>query len=107
MQIDPLSIAHHRLALKEGMFPESLQRITFNRPPRDFADRRFQLRRSPLNYIHLVAFKNVILNKFFYDSVFADAMHEFLWFIRKHPLVKRFLYGKFGTGEANRGGRTC
>jgi uncharacterized protein (DUF362 family) len=107
MQIDPFSIAHHRLAFKEGMFPESFQGITLNRPPRDFATRRFHLHRSPLSYIHLATFKNVTLNKIFYDSVFADALHEFLWFIRKNPLIKRFLYGKFGPGEANRGGRIC
>jgi hypothetical protein len=105
MGIDPLSIAHHRLALQEGMFPESLQGITFNRPPQDFAGHRFRLQRSPINYIHLMAFKNVALNKLFYDSTFADALHEFLWFIRQNPRIKRFLYGKHGSGEANRGGR--
>ena len=105
MQIDPLSIAHQRLALKEGMFPKSRQEITFNRPPGDFADRKFHLRRSFINYIHLAAFNNVALNKLFYDSALADALHEFLWFIRKQPLVMRFLYGKHGPGDANRGGR--
>ena len=105
MQIDPLSIPHHRLALKEGMFPASLQGITFNQPPQDFVGRRFRLVRSSINYIHLAAFKNVILNKLFYDSIFADAVHEFLWFIRRNPMIKRFLYGKIGPGEANRGGR--
>ncbi len=105
MQIDPMSIPHHRLARQEGMFPESLQAVTINRPPLDFASRRFRLRRSFINYIHLAAFKNVLLNKLFYDSVFADALHEFLWFARQQPLIRRFLYGKLGPGEANRGGR--
>jgi uncharacterized protein (DUF362 family) len=105
MQIEPMRISHHRLAQKEGMFPESLQAITFNQPPQDFADRKFRLRRSFINYIHLAAFKNITLNKLFYDSIFADALHEFLWFIRKNPVASRFLYGKHGPGEANRGGR--
>lgn len=105
MQIDPMSIAHHRMARKEGMFPESLREIIFNRPPQDFVDRKFRLRRSFINYIHLAAFKNVTVNKLFYDSSFADALHELLWFMRKHPLISRFLYGKHGPGEANRGGR--
>jgi hypothetical protein len=105
MQIDPLSIGHHRLALREGMFPASLQEITLNRPPAEFVKHTFRLHRTYLNYLHLAAFRNVWLNKLFYDSIFADALHEFLWFIRRHPLIKRFLYGKLGPSEANRGGR--
>ncbi|MCI0557571.1 MAG: DUF362 domain-containing protein [Nitrososphaera sp.] len=105
MKIDPMSISHYRLARKEGMFPESLDRIVFNRPPQEFAQRQFRLRRAFINYIHLAAFKSVILNRIFYDSIFADALHEILWFIRRNSLIKRFLYGKYGTGEANRGGR--
>lgn len=105
MQVDPMSIAHHRLALKEGMFPNSLAEVIFNRSPRDFVDRKFRLRRSSINYIHLAAFKNVALNKLFYDSPLADALHQLLWFIRKNPRIMRFLYGKHGPGEANRGGR--
>jgi uncharacterized protein (DUF362 family) len=106
MQVDPLSIGHHRVARREGMFPLSLDQVELNRHPREFVDRQFQLRRAPLNYIHLAAFKNVALNRLFYNSRFADGLHEFLWFIRRNPIVKRFLYGKYGTGEANRGGRT-
>jgi len=105
MRIDPLSIAHHRLARQEGMFPESLREIAFNRPPQDFAKRNFRLRRSAINYIHLAAFNNAILNWLFYNSIFADALHRVLWFIRKQPLISRFLYGKLGPGEANRGGQ--
>ena len=105
MQIDPPSIGHHRLALKENIPRESLQEITFNHPPRDFSNRKFHLRRSSSNYIHLAAFKNVTLNKLFYDPIFADALHEFLWLIRKHPLISLLLYGRLGRGEANRGGR--
>ncbi len=105
MQIDPLSIVHHRVAHKEGLFPDSSEGIEFNRPPREFVQRQFRLRRAPLNYLHLAAFNNAPLNRLFYDSMFADALHEVLWFIRRNALVKRFLYGKYGTGEANRGGR--
>jgi uncharacterized protein (DUF362 family) len=105
MKVDPMSIAHHRLARHEGLFPHSVSEIEFNRKPVDFVQRSFRLRRSFINYIQLAAFKNVILNRLFYDSLFADLLHEVLWFFRRHRLVKRFLYGKFGAGEANRGGR--
>jgi uncharacterized protein (DUF362 family) len=105
MRVDPLSIAHHRLARAEGMFPASWHGIESNRNPNEFSERRFRLRRAPLNYIHLMAFKFVLLNRLFYASKFADSLHEFLWFIRQNALIKRFLYGRHGTGEANRGGR--
>ena len=46
-----------------------------------------------------------MLNRFFYDSAFAAAAHDILWLIRRNSQVKRLLYGKYGAGEANRGGR--
>lgn len=105
MQIDPMSISHHRLAHQEGLFPHSLDEIEFNRPPREFAQRKFRLQRAVINYIHLAAFNNALLNRLFYNSMFADALHEALWFVRRNALVRRCLYGKHGPGEANRGGR--
>jgi uncharacterized protein (DUF362 family) len=105
MRIDPMSISHHRMAAKENLFPDSLAAVEVNRQPSDFSERSFKLRRAPLNYLHLAAFKNVALNRLFYDSVAADSLHELLWFIRRNTFVRRFLYGKIGPGEANRGGR--
>ena len=105
MGVDPLSVPHHRWALKEGMFPMSTESIELNYRPSNYAQRKFRLKRSAINYIQLAAFKNGILNRFFYDSLFADAAHEILWLIRRNSYFKRLLYGKYGTGEANRGGR--
>jgi uncharacterized protein (DUF362 family) len=105
MGLDPMSVPHQRLALREGMFPASIESIKFNNRPSGYARRKFRLKRSVINYIHLAAFKNNILNRFFYNSLFADAAHEVLWLIRRNSYVKRLLYGKYGTGEANRGGR--
>jgi hypothetical protein len=104
MGLDPMSITHHRVAFDEGMFPKSLDWVELNASLDSFKKRDFRLRRAPINYIHLAAFHNALLNKFFYDSVFADGVHEALWFIRRNWLVKKFLYGKYGTGDANRGG---
>lgn len=106
MGLDPMSVPHHRLALAEGMFPSSTISIEFNHRPSDFAQRKFRLKRAAINYIHLAAFKSRILNHFFYNSQFAETMHELLWIIRRNSIVKRILYGKYGAGEANRGGRT-
>jgi len=105
MGIDPRSIPHLRLAENEGLLPASLADAVVNRQPREFAGRRFRLRRAPINYVHLAAFHHRFLNRLFYDSSLADGLHEVLWTIRRQPLVKRFLYGKYGSGEANRGGR--
>jgi uncharacterized protein (DUF362 family) len=105
MGLDPMSVPHHRLALREGMFPASIESIEFNSRLSDYARRKFRLKRSAINYIQLAAFRNRNLNRLFYNSLFADAAHEVLWLIRRNSYVKRLLYGKYGTGEANRGGR--
>lgn len=105
MQIDPISIGHHRIALKNNMFPRALDEIEFNCSPKKFVNRRFRLKRSFINYIQLAAFRNSMLNFLFYDSRYADFLHEVLWLVRHQPTVKRFLYGRYGTGEANRGDR--
>jgi len=102
MGVAPLAIPHHEVARREGLFPIDFAGIRLNRSPGEFAGRKFRLRRAFINYIHLAAFKNRLLNRLFYDSPFADALHEFLWLIRRAPLVQRFLYGKYGPGEAKR-----
>jgi uncharacterized protein (DUF362 family) len=104
MGIDPLSVGHHRTAQKAGMFPKSRDEIYFNENPSRFSGARFRLKRAFINYIHLLAFHSTILNRLFYDSLFADGLHEMLWFVRRNPFVKHFLYGKYGAGDANRGG---
>ncbi|HUR22205.1 MAG TPA: DUF362 domain-containing protein [Vicinamibacterales bacterium] len=104
MRVDPFRVSHHVVARREGLFPGSLAEIELNRAPSELAGRKFRLRRAFINYIHLAAFRTRPINRFFYDSIFANAMHEALWFIRRQPLVHRLLYGKFGSGEAKRGG---
>jgi len=103
MGIDYRKVKHFQVARKEGMFPK-MQNVRFNRHPRQFLTRQFHLKRTPINYIQLAAFHNIILNKVFYDSFLADAMHKMLWFISKNLKIKKFLYGHFGPGEAKRHG---
>jgi len=86
------------------MFPESLDGVRCNRDPQEFAGRRFELKRSSINYLHLAAFRSRWVNRLFYDSPFADPLHEVLWFVRRHPWIEKVLYGKHGPGEARRGG---
>ncbi len=105
MRIDPMGVPHYRLARAEGMFPRYRREIEFNRPPEQFAGRRFRLRRSAVNYVQLAAFKIAALNRASYDSAWADPIHEALWWLRRNRLVRRFLYGRYGPCEANRGGR--
>ncbi len=105
MGVNPMSLGHYQLARHEGMLPNSLESIALNCRPHDYAHRTFRLKRSAINYVQLAAFRNPMLNRFFYDSAFADAAHEILWVIRRNSHVKRLLYGKYGAGEANRGGR--
>ena len=100
MQVDPMRIRHLRLAHTEDMMPRSLKKAIINRDISDFKGSKFQLRRSAINYIHICAFRSVLLNRLFYDSKAADFMHEILWWIRRNSLFKRALYGPYGPGEA-------
>ena len=104
MKIEPMSISHHRVALKEGMMPENDDNILYNNDPLTFVNRKFRLQRTLVNYIQLPAFKSKVINKLFYDSIIADFLHEFLWFIRRNRTICNLLYGNFGAGEARRGG---
>lgn len=103
MGIDHVNVRHFQVARKERMFPK-LQNVQFNCHSRQFLTKQFHLKRAPINYIQLAAFHNIILNKVFYDSFLADAMHKMLWFISKNSRVKKFFYGLFGPGEARRHG---
>jgi len=104
MQIDYRQIRHFRVAQADGMFPRMLDEIRFNQSPVEFRGPRFYLKRTAINYIQLMAFHNRWFNRLLYDSVFADALHEILWFIRRNALIKRFLYGRYGDWEARRHG---
>jgi uncharacterized protein (DUF362 family) len=104
MGIDQMMIPHYRIARDEGLLPKSLEDIEFNRFPGEFNTRKFSLKRSFINYIHLAAFKIKWINRLFYDSPFADHSHKILWHIRRNALINKILYGEYGSGEAKRGG---
>jgi uncharacterized protein (DUF362 family) len=104
MRLDPMRVPHLAWARREAMLPESLEGVVLNRQPSEFAERKFEVHLTLINYFHRAAFRNVALNRLFYDSLFADGLHELLWFIRRSPPIRRLLYGRYGTGGANRGG---
>jgi hypothetical protein len=102
MGIDPKRIKHFRLAQQEGMFPASQGEIVYNRPPSEFANRRFRLERTPMNWVQLIGFNHRWANRLLYDSLFADPLHQIVYLLRRNALVSRLLYGEFGPGEAKR-----
>ena len=102
MQINPKKVKHFRIAQQEGMFPRSSHEIRFNRPPSQFSTRKFHLDYTMLNWAQLSAFKFRWANRFFHDSKYADPLHEFIFWIRRNPMICRLLSGQFGPGEARR-----
>lgn len=85
MGIDPRRIPHKRLALRAGMFPESLESIALNADPLSFKSRNFTLTRTTLNYLALVAFHSRLATWLIFNSVFAKPIHELLYLIRGRP----------------------
>src|SRR5262249_23344651 len=57
MRLDPMSVPHHRLARRDGMFPESLDGVRCNRDPEEFAGRRFGVESLSVNHLHLGGFR--------------------------------------------------
>jgi uncharacterized protein (DUF362 family) len=96
MGIKPDSIAHHRMARREGLFPTSLGEVEINAPPDSFRWRKFKMRRAFLDWISLAGFHNRILGRIFWELPSAGLLHAFLYAVRRNAWVGRMLYGKAG-----------
>jgi hypothetical protein len=105
MKINPWTVEHQVLARREGMFPASLDEITFNQPPERFQSHQFRLERSVIHWITLAAFKSHLGTRLFYDSMFSGAAHRLLYAIRENPLIGRLLYGRIGPPPVEGGRR--
>jgi uncharacterized protein (DUF362 family) len=97
MGIDPRSIRHKQIAMRENMFPVSLNEIELNTPMEPFKDRQFKMHRGTLDWISLMGFRSSFLSKLFYDSWTARVLHSILFTVRRNKWIGRFLYGKAGT----------
>lgn len=85
MQIDPWTVPHLRLAMKEGMMPTSLDEISLNAPLEPFVGPRFYLQRSPMHWLTLGVFHSRLATTIAYDSVLAKPLHDILYFFRGRP----------------------
>lgn len=99
MNIDPWSIAHLRLAVQKGMMPRSLKDLTLNQSLQPFKTRQFELQRSLIHYIALVAFHSHLWTRIFYESAASGVVHAVLYAIRKNRFIGRLLYGPVGPPE--------
>ncbi|MBI2872226.1 MAG: DUF362 domain-containing protein [Chloroflexi bacterium] len=96
MGVSPKSVEHFRVARRAGMMPAALQDIQLNDPLDQYIVRRFRLQRSPLNYVALLGFGHSWLTTLLYDSPIGTFLHKVLYTIRRIPLIRRLLYGRFG-----------
>jgi uncharacterized protein (DUF362 family) len=99
MGVNPWSVPHHRIALREGMMPDNLDRCFLNQPLEPFCGQPFYLRRNFMNWVSVAAFHSEVLTQLMYDSAFADISHRVLYSIRRHRLAARILYGRLGPPE--------
>ena len=85
MQINPKSISHLRLAIKEGMMPNSLEQVDLNTPLEPFIGQKFYLQRRVIHWLTLWVFKCRVGTMLAYDSMFAKPLHDILYFFRGRP----------------------
>lgn len=100
MGIDISQVRHLRLAQREGMMPRSMEEVRLNQSLDPFKTHQFQLRRSLINYIALMAFHSRLVTRLFYDSIAAGPIHRVLYAVRKNRLIGRLLYGPAGPPAA-------
>jgi uncharacterized protein (DUF362 family) len=84
MMVDPRTVPHLRVAMREGLMPATLEKVALNC---DIAGLRrpFRLHRSPLNWVTLGVFHNQFATNLLYNSGFAAPMHKLLYLLRGHP----------------------
>lgn len=85
MQVDPLSIAHLRLAAAEGLMPMDPASLVCNAPLPTFRRHPFTLHRTPLNWASLFGFRSRFLGWLLWNSPVAKPAHEVVYLIRGRP----------------------
>ena len=84
MGVDPMLVAHKRLAISEGLMPSEVHPEQLNVPIEPLC-RKFHLKRSFLDWIALGVFHSRLATRLFYDSEFAGPLHELLYWFRGRP----------------------
>jgi uncharacterized protein (DUF362 family) len=84
MMVDPRTVRHLQVAMREGMMPAMLEKVALNC---NIAELRhpFHLHRSALNWLTLGVFHNQFATNLLYNSGFAAPMHKLLYILRGRP----------------------
>jgi len=85
MRINPLSVPHLRLAVRERMMPQTLGEVATNVELEDLKGPAFTLQRSWLQWLTLAIFHSRLATIALYDSPFAKPAHEVLYLFRGRP----------------------
>ena len=96
MGINPNSIAHLRVARREGLFPADLRAVEINTRLDPFCGRKFRMKRAVMDWISLAGFRNRGLSRIFWDWPTAGVLHNMLYAVRRNATVARLLYGGAG-----------
>jgi uncharacterized protein (DUF362 family) len=85
MGIDPFSVPHLRLAIREGMMPATINAVTTNTPIDTFVGSPFILRRTWFQLLTLGIFHSRLATIALYDSPLARPAHELLYLFKGRP----------------------
>ena len=96
MRIDPRSVPHLRLAMKEGMMPAEVSQMTLNSPLERFIGPEFYLRRSLMHWLTLGIFHSTLATRIAYDSRAAKPLHDIVYALRGRPKDFAPRWGKDG-----------
>lgn len=86
MNIEWGKIRHLVVAKREGIIPQSLDKVIFNQPIEEFCTRHFGLKKTVQNRLAEVAFHSKGLTKLGYNSMIGDFLHWVLYKIKGKPV---------------------
>lgn len=95
MRVPPFKAPHHRVAAEAGLFPADLSEVELNQSIEQFADLRFTLQRSLVNWVARSAFSNHLATKWLYESNTAERLRRFVKVLNRNRLLSRLLYRRW------------
>ena len=84
MQIDPRGVAHLKLAMRDGLMPSDMASVEVNVDIARIA-RKFDLKRTPLDWVSYAIFQSAVVSRICYDSAASKFLHDVLYALKGRP----------------------
>jgi len=82
MQIPVEEVEHIILAEKEGLGTTNLKKIVTNQNPKTFISKKFKTKKTFLDYLNLLTFKNQMIANVVFDSKATPYIYKIVYFLR-------------------------